>query len=162
MFNLIGRIIIQASKSATYVGRVVIIIMVLLVVTEVALRFLFNQPLLGVAEIISYSLVVLVFSALAWAEAEGSHISIPVLFDRLPPRFQSAASVFTNFLSFSILGLICWQSFVYARDQWLEGYFSAVLHIPNFPFIYVVGLGSGLYALVVLVNLINSLQKREK
>lgn len=162
MFERIGRIIIQTSKSVTYAGRVAIIIIMLLVVADVTLRFLLNQPIRGVIEIVAYLLCILVFSALAWTEAEKSHITIPIFFDRLPPRIQPVVSLFINILSFSILGLICWRSFVFAQDQRLGGYISAVLYIPTFPFVYIVCLGSALYALAVLVNLIKSLQKSEK
>jgi len=158
----IGSIIQRASKAVTYAGRIVIVLMVILVVTDVALRYFLNRPVPGAAELIAYSLVILIFSTLAWAETEGGHITVPVLFDRLPPRVRAVTDIVTSFLSLGIIGLICWRSLVYARAQWLQGRFSGVLHIPEYPFIYLVAAGSALYALAVLVNLIKYLRSSPK
>ena len=155
-------IVFRLSRLLTYVGYVAVMGMMLLVVADVVSRFLFNHPLLGLNEIVVFLLCILVFSGLAWTEAEESNVVIPILFDRLPPRIQTPVYVLMNLLGISILGLITWRSIVYAGQQRGGGDMSPVLSIPTFPFIYFVAFGSGLFALVVLAKIVLYLRERNK
>lgn len=153
-------VVFRLSKWLTYVGYIAILAMMLLVVVDVLSRFLFNHPLLGLNEIVVFLLCILIFSGLAWTEAEESNVVIPILFDRLPPRIQTPVYVFVNVLGIGILGLIAWRSAVYAGEQMGGGDMSPTLSIPTFPFIYFVAFGSGLFALVLLTKIVKRLQER--
>ena len=155
-------IVYRVSRWLTYVGYVAIMVMMFLVVADVISRFLFNHPLLGLSEIIVFLLCILVFSGLAWTEAEDSNVIIPILYDRLPPGIQTPVYVFINLLGIGILGLITWRSIVYAGEQRVGGDLSATLSIPSFPFIYFVAFGSGLFALVLVAKIFQHLRERNK
>jgi len=156
------RRVFNLASLVTYIGYLAIMVMMFLVVADVIARFAFNRPLMGANEIVAFSLGILVFSALAWTEAEGLNVVIPILYDRLSSGIQKPVAVFINFLNFAILALMTWQLFAYAQQQRAGGEVSAVLTLPTYPFIYFATLGSCLFAVVALIKLIEAIRTNKK
>lgn len=86
---LIGKTISAALRALSWVGTACILLMMLHVTVDVVMRYVFNSPLPGTLNIVSrYYMVIVVFLSLAVAERQDAHISVEIVYDRLPARLR--------------------------------------------------------------------------
>jgi len=79
-----------AAKLTSLACRAVLALMVLHIVADVALRYLFDIALPGtIAFVSNYYMVAIIFLPLATAEIESKHIEVEVLSQALPPAAQA-------------------------------------------------------------------------
>lgn len=140
------------------IGVSILMIMVLLIVANVLLR-LVHQPILGIPELVSYGLVVVVCFGLAYTAVLRGHVSVDLLVSHLPQRIQAAIDGLTSLLSIGVFAVIAWQNAVYGWEKWLMGERSPVLGFPVILFRYVVVFGCTVLCLALLLDLIKSLAK---
>lgn len=97
---------------------------------------------------------------LAWANTQvhKGHLHVDMVISLLPKRLNSVISVFISLLSVCISVLMAWFSFELANDlRNSGGMVSSVTAIPLFPVVYVLACGIALFAIVLFVDVINSL-----
>ena len=86
-----------------------VFLMMLLVVANALLRFLFNAPIAGTLEITESLLTVLIFLSLALTQYEGGHVRVLLLVKRLPAPSRRIAK-----LAAMILGVVFFAWCTYA------------------------------------------------
>ena len=147
------------TQTVSWVPRVFVAIMALLLTTDVCLRALFDMPIMGTVELVELSLVIVVSFSLAYTASEKGHVCISIVFSRLPARSQAVVSSFTYFLGAGIYGLIAWRLSVYALADItrLGGQISTFFGIPYPPFMFVASLGALLLCLEFLMVFLDSL-----
>jgi tripartite ATP-independent transporter DctM subunit len=138
-------------------GRVVLGLMVTLISLDVVLRYFFNRPIRGSYELVEFMLVVLVYLGLAYTQTKKGHISVTLFTTRLPPAQLAVLHSATHLLCVGIFSIISWRCILQAEALRANETASGVLFIPNFPFMWVVVLGSVLLTLVFLKDFIESL-----
>ena len=149
----------QVSRVASILAVVFLLIMMALTVTDVFLRSFFNSPILGSMEITEYLIVVAGFLGLAWCAAKRGHLKVDMIMDRLSPRAQEISDSITMILALTVVPLVAWQCFEQAQYTLVEGNASAILHIPDYIFYNVAGVGYALLSLVLLTILADSIGK---
>jgi TRAP-type C4-dicarboxylate transport system permease small subunit len=147
------------NRQASNLAMIVLMAMGLLVVVDVILRRLFNSPLSWTYEVIEVTLTVVVFFTLAYCAVQRGHISIDVLTSRLPPKSRAIVDVFGCFLGIVLFGFMAWCSIRSGIGELASHRVTGLLHIPIYPFIFVVAFGSILLALVLVAQLIHSASK---
>ncbi len=85
-----GRVLTLCGLTA---GIALMAVMVL-VVANVFMRYVFNAPIAGTLEMTEGALPIIVFLSLAMTQYEGGHIKVVLLTRALPPRARRAAVVF--------------------------------------------------------------------
>ncbi|MBT5457066.1 MAG: TRAP transporter small permease subunit [Rhodospirillaceae bacterium] len=125
-------------------GSCWIVVLMLLINTEAISRSAFNQPIIGVIELIEISVIGIVFMQLADSLRRGVFIRSDGLFNQVmgrKPRAAHVMGVFTYALGAFFMGLILWGSVPYFIDAWtndwyvgVEGMFTA----PKWPVVLVV------------------------
>ena len=73
---------------------VVLLAVMVLVVTNALLRYMFNTPIAGTLELTEGALPIIVFLSLAMTQYEGGHIKVVLLTRKLPVKARRAAVVF--------------------------------------------------------------------
>jgi TRAP-type transport system small permease protein len=94
--------------------------MVVVVGSQVALRYGFNSSLDWADEIARMSFVWSIFLAIALGVKTGSHIGIEVVVARFPPRVRDALGRLVALVCASALLLVAGETLSVARDQWDE------------------------------------------
>ena len=150
------------SRIADSVGRVTLALMVLLITLDVVLRYFFNRPIKGSYELVEFMMVLVVFLGLAYTQTKKGHVSISLLTSKLSPSQMSVVGSTTNLLCLIIFSLITWRCIMQAENLRTSGTSSDVLFIPNFPFMWVVALGSVLLCFIFLIDFINSVNEVTK
>jgi TRAP-type C4-dicarboxylate transport system permease small subunit len=99
--------------------------MMVLVVCNVASRYLLNRPITGTLEITESLLVVVIFLSVGITQYDGGHIRVNLLTRRMPPRLQHVANVVCMLCGaafFSWCAYATWyfavQSYSFDEHEW--------------------------------------------
>lgn len=153
------RLLNQVSRGVSILAIASLLAMMLLTVTDVFMRYVLNNPIVGSVELTEYLIVVAGFLGVAWCTFKGGHLKVGVIVDRMPPRVQAITDSITLFLGITVVPLVAWQLFVRAREAQLEGLSSFILDLPDFIFFIVAGVGYSLFFLALLPVLVQFIRK---
>jgi len=110
-------------------GSCWIVVLMLLINAEAISRSAFNQPIIGVIEMIEISVIGIVFMQLADSLRRGVLTRSDGLFNQVMRRKPAAGhllSVVTYLLGAVFMGLIIWGSVPYFIDSWQKNYYIGV------------------------------------
>jgi TRAP-type C4-dicarboxylate transport system permease small subunit len=156
--KVILRLISLVSQWMSAVAAIALGLMMLLSAADAGGRYLFSFPIKGAYELIGFLLVCAGTWGMADCEMQGSHVTVNILVDRLPPRVRLIISVVAYIISLVAFSLITWQAFVRGgRYIGMPGEVSEVLGIPFWPFIMVLGVGFGMLCLALFIRLVQAL-----
>lgn len=142
------------SALLNIAGVCLILIMVLLIVTDILSRLLFNIALQGSYEVVEYIMGLVIVFALGYTQVKNGHISVTTMIELLPQKLQSLAGRLVNLVGLLMFGLITWQTFEKAGMEVKAGTTSAVLYIPKYPFMYACAFGFAVLTLVYLMQIL--------
>ena len=147
------------SRSLEWIGVVGFLLMFLANFVDVVGAKLFNWPLPGVTEIISFSQVVAIASTLAITLIIGQHIRVEFIVDRFPKRIRGMITAIGSFLSLVLFILILWQSYRYGQTLQIGGEIGSSIPVPFYPFAYFIAFSCIPVCLVLLMEIIKSLRE---
>ncbi len=122
------------SSYLSYIGNFALAAMMLLATVDVIGRYFFNAPVLGAYEITEYLMLILVFSFLALAQSSKVHISVDIVFNRLPARLRSVLERLNHLICLLMMILVSWMSIQRIWELKRTGEASVLLKIPDYPF----------------------------
>jgi TRAP-type C4-dicarboxylate transport system permease small subunit len=157
--TLMDRFTRSFSRSLEWLGVIGILLMFLVNFIDVVGAKLFLWPLPGSIEIISFSQIIAIAPAIAFALILGRHIRVEFIIDRFPKRVRAAISSISSFFSFILFLLILWQSYLYGQSLQKAGEIGSTSHLPFYPFAYVIAFCSIPVCLVFLIEVIKSLNE---
>jgi len=129
--------------------------MMFLIMTDVVLRYVFNRPIMGAYEIIEYMMAVLISFAVAYCAYKRSHVSVDIVFDRLPSKPQSILEGLGSLIILILFIFIAWQNILYIKETYDQKLTSAILYIPTYPFVGAVAVGFVGLCLVIFIDFFN-------
>jgi TRAP-type C4-dicarboxylate transport system permease small subunit len=157
MFNP-AKYLTRGGKAFNRVGCAAVIAMVLLSTADVIMR-LFGKPIPGTYELVGFLGTLVVSFALAFTSMEKGHIAVEILVEKLPQRAQLGIEAFCNLIGLLLFGVIAYQAVLYALDMKKSGEVSLTLQMPPYPFILGIAAGCALLCLLLVADLIKSLQR---
>lgn len=134
-------------------------LMMFLTALDVGLRYIFNSPIPGALEVVEYMMAVIVPFALTVTAYEKAHIGVELILERFPTHFQSYVACITRLMVISLYVLITWQSFLNIFEQRDSGMTSAVLLIPNYPFVASLAVAFALLSVITLLHFFEDLSE---
>lgn len=155
--NRFQKVVYLISRVLNFISMAAIIAVVLLVVVDVFMRAIFNDPIKGAHDVVVLGFSIIVFLSLAWCAATNDHLEIDIIFKRLPRTVKRILEVAMMFFSTVILGLISWQLLVQGMKLKGANAQTTILKIPTYPFVYLATLGFILLTLVFLIRFLHSL-----
>ena len=147
------RILRAVIRVITWVAAGAFGIMVSIIVINVVGRYLLHRPLTGTVEIVQVLLVITVFLSVAHTEVREAHIAFNEVVIRFPRRAQAIVMGVVSFVAAAYFVLMAWQEVVLSIGYIVPTISGMdVLHIPVFPFMFVIALGAMLLGLEMLIN----------
>ncbi len=127
-----------------------------LTVVAVILRKLFNAPIFGVQDLSEATLVVVVFFGMAYCGWTGGHIAVNLIGSVLRGRALGLLDAAMRSVCATFFGFVCWETVLRGLESRELGEATNLIFIPQYPFLYVVAFGTGLYALVLFLLALRS------
>lgn len=134
-----------------YLGGGLLTLLVLLVGTDVVLRYWFNMPIEGSQDLSELGLLSIVSCAMAYGASTDAHISVDLVKGGV--RWRRFCHFVTTVLSAAVLGLLVWRSVYNAIDAWEYNDVTVQLQIPLGPFYLAFAIGFGLHIMVLISHL---------
>ena len=156
-FRINRETIRKAIVALNSVSQVALTLMMLLTATDVILRYIFNSPIIFAQEVTELLLVVLVSLGLSYCAIDKEHVNVDVLAGKLSKRWLAIFDSFSGLITLGFFLLIVWRSFVHMGGLAEGGITSLILFIPVFPFVGLIGVGFGLFTIVILMDLTDSI-----
>ena len=147
--NVISRVNEWIARALLAIAAILAFLLSFLVCADVIGRVVFNSPVKGTPEIVSYSIVVICFLQAAYAIRSGGMIWVDAVTQHLPRRVQAGCEIFGALLGVVFFGLVCWGSIEPASYSWASNEFEGegALRVPAWPARFIVVLGTFLAAL---------------
>jgi len=163
----VERVAFPPSKWLHGIAMVVLLLLMFMTVGDVVGRYMVGiipgfGPIPGSFELTEFMLAVAVLTAIGYTQLKGGHISIDLVIGRFPTRVRAIIDSVTNFLSLAIFVLVTWQTIKYAQLLFSSHDVSAVLRLPEYPFLIVAAIGSFMFCLAMLSSFLQSLVKAIK
>ncbi|MCF8468236.1 MAG: TRAP transporter small permease [Sneathiella sp.] len=154
VFNRAESLVVGITRILVVLCSAFLILMMVHVGTDIAMKLLFNAPITGTLETVSYYYMVsIVFLALPFVELRHEHVSVDLFFQKFPHRLQIAVYVLGTLLAAGYYGLFCYQTTVDAikatadRETVMSNFLFYV-----WPSRWALSIGSGILVLAILLN----------
>ena len=150
----------SVEKWFNTLAMVIIVVMMLMVVTDVVGRYLFNSPLPGALEITELLMVGTVYLALAYTQFVKAHISIDLLTTRYSQRNRLMVETISLFVLLAFFSLLVWQGGNMAWHSWQikEIAMGPAARISVYPVKFMVPIGSFLICLRLIIQIAENLK----
>jgi TRAP-type C4-dicarboxylate transport system permease small subunit len=150
---MLDRALEWISRTLLVLAALLAFMLCFVVVADVTGRVVFNSPLKGTPEIVSYSIVVICYLQAAFAIRSGGMISVEAFTGALPMRLQSLFAAVGALLGVLLFALICWGGLDGAAHAWTSGEYEGegALRIPAWPARFAIVGGTALAALSYLI-----------
>jgi len=152
--NFLERGLSPLTRVVGNVGAGVIAVMMLLTVTDVVGRRVFNHSVLGAYELNELMLIIVVLFSIVHCQFLKGHITIDLVVTRLRQRTQNVIDSIMYLFFLATLCLLTWRLWVYAAEIGQSNLVYGLLGVPVSPFIFVESLCCALLSLVVLMHLL--------
>ena len=134
------------------------------ITADVIGRGAFNRPLTGTVEIITHSIVMIVFLQLPYAVSSSSMLKADFILEALPPFLRRIVGVFNPILGACLFGLVVLGAIepmtqAYVRHEY-EG--EGALRVSIWPVYAVIVFGSALTTINYLVHATNAVFSRKE
>lgn len=153
-----------ASNVTIGLGAIVTVLMMVHVFIDVLLDMIFNVQLPGtLVTVANYYMVAIAFLPLALVERRNQHISVDIVSTQFPDRIREPIRFAVVVVSFFLLCFLTWRGWIEAGRKFqanaamLEGGYS----IPVWPTFYLMPIGMGLFAAVLLYKILRYIRGGE-
>ncbi len=103
-------------------------VMGIVLALQIFMRYVLNHPLVWSEELARYLFVWVTFIGASYGVRHKIHISMEVLFIRLPQKAKFAVTVLTNILSIAVFAYLIPWGFAFVQDQ--KNILSSAMQIP--------------------------------
>ena len=154
-FDVIDRTNELLGKAVTYL----IILLIVVILYEICVRYLFNSPTIWAHEISQMIFGVYIILLGGYLQQRKGHVNVDILYVRFTPRTRAIINLFTWLLFFCFSGVLfvkgwemAWDSFLYRETD------STAFAPPIYPLKMMIPLGALLLLLQGLVKYIGDLK----
>jgi TRAP-type C4-dicarboxylate transport system permease small subunit len=137
---------------ALYCGGVLLFVLMGIIVVDVTGRYVFNSPLYGSLDLSITFLVLIVAAAIAYGGRTGAHVTADIFKTLLGAWFEWINGILMKLFAAVITAVWCWRLFVTGRTAARLGESTLLLDIPFEPIYFALGVGVGLYSLVLFTE----------
>ncbi len=119
---MITRLIGAGAKLLSCVAALCLFLMMAQIVLDVVMKYVFNAPIEGNLEVVSfYYMVAVVFLPLAMVELRHEHINVDLFFLMTPRAGQKYIYAFSSVLTAAFFAILTYQTFIDAVNATLTG-----------------------------------------
>jgi TRAP-type C4-dicarboxylate transport system permease small subunit len=137
------------SNWFNWIALIALMAMVGVVAIDIVGAKIFNAPLSGAVELVSFFGVAIASFSAARTYNVGRHIRVNFIVSRFSVKVQNLLACTVSMVSIVLFSVIIWRTLIYGKDIQDAGEVSLTLNFPYTPFIY--GLAVALIPLLLLL-----------
>ena len=158
--NPIRRIIEVVETLICTIGALALGIMAFVLGIGIISRYVLNQPIPGVYDIVQLSMVWVVFLSLAYTQRERRHIQVGILTSRLPRTTRISLEIGAYFIGFVFFAVMSWQTWLAAVQSFqIREYWPGLLRTPIYPSKMALFVGVALLSLRFVLDIVDGIQQ---
>ncbi len=153
----------QLTRILTWIGGAALVLMMIHVAGDVTLKYLFNMPIPGTAEVVAaYYMIGVVFLPLAWIEVHNRPIVVELFYDRMPHWAKPPLDILGTLASLTFYGFLLWQSIKIALESFEKGeYVDGMWRVVVWPSRFLIPMGLTVAMLVLALRFWSTLRGRQ-
>lgn len=152
----------KAEEWLTLLAAVAVGAMMVITTADVVMRRVFEVHVKGSYVFVALLFVFVIFFGLAYAQRQDAHISIGVVYDRLPRKARRPIEGVALVISLVLFCLVTWYSAQSAWFNFLAGdTLLGAIPVVTWPSRFAVPVGAGLLSLRFLVQIIRLARRGE-
>ena len=159
MIERIDKAVARLAQGLALIGAIGVLLMLVHVFIDVALRNLGGPPVPATNAIVSrYYMVLIAFLPLGWVESRGSMIKVELTDFLLSPRLRALNDWLVSAVCTLVYGVIAWMTLETALKNFAVGSFVDVLgrQVPVWPSFFLPTAGFALAGLICLWRVIRA------
>jgi TRAP-type C4-dicarboxylate transport system permease small subunit len=143
MFDYLESLVKGFNKVLIFIASVMMAGLVIIVCTDLALRYFFNSPLLWGTEVTEIMLLYITFLGMAWVFRENGHVVIDVFTSKVTGRRKKILDGISYFLVGIVSAVLVYYGFYTTYDHYIRKVFNpTVIETPIALIIIVIPVGS--------------------
>ncbi len=155
LYNLVNKL----SLWGAYLSSLLLVSLVLLILTEIFIRYFFNMSTLIADEYSGYLFLASVFLGLSYTFKENAHIRINILTSRMSEKSNKFIDIFAGSITIVVLLFALYRTILFTFDSYeMEMLSESVSQTPLYLTQLVMPLGLSLFILSVLIFVIKGLK----
>ena len=115
MLAAVERFVDWVGRATSWLALAIVVLMA----TNVVLRYLFSYGSVWAQELEWHLLAPLILFAIAWAMQKGEHVRVDVAYTHFPPRAKEAVNLLGAVLCLAIAVIIVWLSLKYVQQAYV-------------------------------------------
>lgn len=135
--------------------------MIILSCANIFLRVVW-VPVRGTFELLGYFGAIVTAFALGYTQIKRGHIAVDILVLRFSKRTQTILLATNNFICMIFFALVTFQVSRYGTTLWTTGEVTETLGIIYYPFTYGVAAGCAVLCLVLFIDILKIVSRREE
>lgn len=143
----------------TVISALAVAAIVLVLVASSAQRYLLQSPIPATEEIAAYLFVILAFLSVVGGFVDRRHIRVLPLWHRLPVGVQGWAILLGHAAAIAVLAVLIEETFAFAWSSRAYGARSYVADLLEWPWMMVIPVALGLFALVLALRIVIDLER---
>ncbi|WP_323038987.1 TRAP transporter small permease [Gemmobacter sp.] len=162
--DFLHKVVRRLTGVMGFLGSALVVLLILHVTLDVALRNIFNYPLTGTIEVVSLLYMIgICFLPLALTDERDAHISVEVLTELMPAGVVRWLIIAGTALAVLVMAMLCWRTWLEAMTQMRKG---TVINVGagdpviSWPSYFLLPLGFGLSTLICAFKLVCQLTNR--
>lgn len=162
MFGKFEKLNRRLSGWFEWIGLSAMLLMMAITCVDVVGAKVFKMPILGALDMVQLSQIVAISFAAGITLIMGRHIQVEYFFDFLPRPIQAVINSIILLIGLGLFIVIIWRVCVLGYSFQTSGEYSMTAYIPYYPFAYGIALAFIPVCLVLLLEFLKSLKRREK
>ncbi len=135
-------------------GGLALLALTLVTGVSVFYRYVLRTPIFGTEDVSTMILTVIVAASIAWAAVQNGHVSVNIISLSAGRKVTRFTDLLARTVSFCVLSFASYALFVKGSCGMPCGAMTSSVGIIHTPFYYILGLGMGFYALLILTHLL--------
>jgi TRAP-type C4-dicarboxylate transport system permease small subunit len=144
------------EKIASTIAAIFMFAIMIIVFSDVIMRYAFNRPFSWAYDLISiYLMAGVFFLVLSEAYASNAHVSVDILQQKFPDTVKRLTEIVTCIVGIIVFSLIAWLGWLRAIDAFKSGdVMAGAIPWPMWPSIAMVPFGAGVITIRLALHLI--------
>ena len=159
--NHLRKVTKKINYYCTHGSAVLLLVLLLLTVSDVFLRYVFNSPIRGSYELTEIIVPLMVFLASAHAHDSGDHVVVDIIYEKMPFIAKWVTSMIGHLVYLGLIALMCWRLFVYSNSLREVNAWTSQLEIVLWPILLLGAIAMLGYIASLIVELGAIIIKRE-